>query len=58
MLLVAGALATTLALFVGYYAALLTRRFGLDPDNYSIPTVTSTMDLLGSLCLSVALIGV
>ncbi len=52
----AGLVATTLTLIVGYYAAQATVRFGLDPDNHSLPLVTSSMDLLGSLCLTSAII--
>ena len=40
---------------VGYYAATTTFRFGLDPDNHTIPLVTSGMDLMGVICLVVAL---
>jgi len=49
--LVAGAIATTGAVFVAYYSAVISYRFGLDPDNYGIPVVTSTMDLVGALAL-------
>ncbi len=54
-ILAAGVLTCTLALFVGYYMAFISLRFGLDPDNYSIPVVTSTMDLLGVLCFTAVL---
>jgi mgtE-like transporter len=50
-----GMLATLLASIIGYYAAVLTFRFGFDPDNHTIPIVTSGMDLLGMICLVVAL---
>jgi mgtE-like transporter len=53
--LVGGLLATLLAAVIGYYAATTTYRFGLDPDNHTIPLVTSGMDLLGVICLVVAL---
>lgn len=46
-----GLLAVGILFVVGYYAATASYRFGLDPDNVSIPIVTSTMDFLGILCL-------
>jgi mgtE-like transporter len=54
-----GFFATVFASAVGYVAAVLTHRFGLDPDNHSIPIVTSTLDLLGafSFILAVVLLG-
>lgn len=51
-----GMLATLLASIIGYYAAILAHRFGFDPDNHTIPLVTSGMDLMGVICLVVALI--
>ena len=56
VVMVGGMLATLLASVIGYYAAILTYRFGLDPDNHTIPLVTSGMDLLGVICLVVALV--
>jgi len=55
-----GLLATVLLFVVAYSAAAGTFRFGLDPDNYGIPIVTATMDLLGVLCLvaAIAFLGV
>jgi mgtE-like transporter len=50
-----GILATLIAAVIGYYAATTTYRFGFDPDNHTIPLVTSGMDLLGVICLVVAL---
>jgi mgtE-like transporter len=44
-----GLLATTFAVFVAYYTAILTFRMGLDPDNFGIPIVTSAIDLFGSV---------
>lgn len=49
------AISTTVALLLGYYTALVSNRFGLDPDNHGIPVVTSTMDLLGVIALAIAL---
>ena len=51
-----GILATLVACLIGYYAATTTYRFGFDPDNHTIPLVTSGMDLLGVICLVIALI--
>lgn len=45
--LVAGMMATLITIVVGYYIAILTSRFGLDPDNHSVPIITSAMDLAG-----------
>lgn len=53
--LAGGLLATLIAAFIGYYAATATYRFGFDPDNHTIPLVTSGMDLLGVICLVAAL---
>ena len=53
--LVAGLAATAIVLVVSYYVAILTARFGLDPDNQSVPVITSVMDLSGVLCLLVVL---
>jgi mgtE-like transporter len=59
VVMLAGLLATTLANFVAYFGALLTFRFGLDPDNFGIPLVSSASDLLGaaSLILAIVLLG-
>jgi mgtE-like transporter len=54
--LVGGMMATLVASVIGYYAAITTYRFGLDPDNHTIPLVTSGMDLLGVICLVIALV--
>jgi mgtE-like transporter len=50
-LLSGGLIATGLLFLVAYYAATASFRFGLDPDNSSIPIVSSSMDFLGILCL-------
>jgi mgtE-like transporter len=56
VVLFGGLLATALAALIGYYAAIAAYRFGFDPDNHTIPLVTSGMDLLGVICLVVALV--
>jgi mgtE-like transporter len=57
--LVGGLLATTFAVGIAYYGAVLAVRLGLDPDNHGIPLITSSMDLIGAfaLILAVALVG-
>jgi mgtE-like transporter len=40
---------------VAYYTAAATYRVGLDPDNFGLPTITSSMDLLGVICVVLAL---
>jgi mgtE-like transporter len=51
----AGLLVTLLTAFVAYYSAAATYRVGLDPDNHGLPTITSSMDLLGVVCVVLAL---
>jgi len=43
----AGLLVLPVTLVVGYYVAVLTTRFGLDPYNHGVPTITATLDLTG-----------
>jgi len=45
--LLAGLLVTPLTVLSGYYLAIVTYRFGLDPDNQGVPIITSVMDLAG-----------
>jgi len=45
--LVAGILVTPITIGAGYYLAVVTYRFGLDPDNQGVPIITSVMDLAG-----------
>ncbi|HEY7105019.1 MAG TPA: magnesium transporter [Acidimicrobiia bacterium] len=54
--MLAGAVATTFAVLVGFYGAVTTYRLGLDPDNHGIPIVTSSLDLLGALALILAIV--
>lgn len=51
-----GLLAVAVASVIGYYAAVFTFRLRLDPDNHTVPLVTSGMDLLGAICLVAALV--
>jgi mgtE-like transporter len=43
----AGVIVTPIMLVAGYYLAIGTFRFGLDPDDQSVPIITSVMDLAG-----------
>jgi mgtE-like transporter len=45
--LLAGLLVMPVTLVVGYYVAVLTARFGMDPDNTGVPIITSALDLAG-----------
>jgi mgtE-like transporter len=54
--MLAGFLGLVVAMVIGYYAAIVTYRFGFDPDNHTIPLVTSGMDLVGVICLVIALV--
>jgi mgtE-like transporter len=54
--LLAGLLATTASVVVGFYAAVASYRLGLDPDNHAVPMVTSSLDLLGALSLILAIL--
>jgi mgtE-like transporter len=53
--LLAGMIATAMAIVVAYYVAILTARFGLDPDNHSVPIITSVMDLSGVIAFLLVL---
>lgn len=45
--MLAGSLTLPLMLVVSYGLAVVTTRFGLDPDDHGVPIVTSVMDLAG-----------
>lgn len=55
-----GAVATTVAVLVAYYSTIAAVRFGLDPDTYGIPLVTSSLDLAGAFTfiLAIELLGI
>jgi mgtE-like transporter len=53
--LLVGLLATIVAVVVGYLIAVMSFRFRLDPDNQSVPIITSVMDLAGVICFLVVL---
>jgi Permease, similar to cation transporters len=52
----AGVMVTVAAVVVAYYGAAAAYRFGLDPDNFGIPAVTSSLDLLGAFSIVLALV--
>lgn len=54
VVLLAGLFALPVLGLTAYAAAAVSFRFGFDPDNYGIPIVTATMDLIGVLCLLAA----
>ena len=45
--ILSGLVVTPITLVASYYLAIGTFRFGLDPDNQSVPIITSVMDLTG-----------
>ena len=51
-----GLLATASVVVVAYYATVVAVRFGLDPDTYGIPMVTSTLDFVGAFALILAIV--
>jgi mgtE-like transporter len=54
--MLAGVIATTFAVLVGFYGAVAAYRLGLDPDNHGIPIVTSSLDLLGAFALILVIV--
>lgn len=52
--LIGGLLCATFLNFFTYYVAVAAFTFGLDPDNECIPITTSTMDVIGVLCILLA----
>jgi mgtE-like transporter len=53
--LLAGLILTPITILAGYYLAIGTYRFGLDPDNQSVPIITSVMDLAGVACILIVM---
>lgn len=53
--LVGGAAVMAIVITVAYYGTIAAVRLHLDPDNYGIPLVTSTIDLAGTFTLLTAL---
>ena len=48
---VAGVLVITVMNLIGYYTAVFSYRMGYDPDNFGVPVVTSSIDLVGATAL-------
>ena len=57
-LVLGGLLATVFVVVVAYYATVVAVRFGLDPDTYGIPMVTSSLDFVGAFTLILAIVAV
>jgi mgtE-like transporter len=53
--LLGGILCTAFLNLASYYIAILSFKFGLDPDNDTIPLITSLTDVVGVLCLLFAI---
>ncbi|HJJ35972.1 MAG TPA: magnesium transporter [Methanocorpusculum sp.] len=53
--LIAGLLVVTVMNLLGYYTAAITYRIGLDPDNFGVPVVTSSIDLIGASAILVVM---
>jgi mgtE-like transporter len=49
--LVAGLIVLTMVTFFAYLTASMSFRYGLDPDNFGIPVITSIIDLMGAAVL-------
>ncbi|MEZ5165218.1 MAG: magnesium transporter [Acidimicrobiales bacterium] len=55
---VGGLIATVFVGLVAYYVTIVAVRFGLDPDTYGIPMVTSALDFVGAFALILAIVAV
>jgi mgtE-like transporter len=53
---IAGSIATLFVVVVAYYTTMGSFRFGLDPDTYGIPVVTSSLDLVGAFTVILAMV--
>ncbi len=56
--LLGGSLAIIMVTVIAYYSTMAAFRFGLDPDTYGIPMVTSSLDLVGAFTLVIAMVAV
>ena len=56
--MLAGLVATVFVILVAYLTTMAAFRFGLDPDTYGIPVVTSSLDLVGAFTLILAMVAV
>ena len=53
--LLGGVIATCVVSFTAYYGTMASVRLGVDPDTYGITMVTSVVDLMGALSLTLAI---
>lgn len=53
--LIAGIIVITVMNILGYYTAVIAYRIGFDPDNFGVPVVTSSIDLIGATALIVVM---
>ena len=53
---IAGSIVTLFVVVVAYYTTMGSFRFGLDPDTYGIPVVTSSLDLVGAFTVILAMV--
>ena len=53
---IAGSIVTVFVVAVAYYTTMGSFRFGLDPDTYGIPIVTSSLDLVGAFTVILAMV--
>lgn len=56
--LVGGVVAVAFVLAVAYYGTVAAFRFGVDPDTYGIPVVTSSVDFAGAFALVLAIVAI
>jgi mgtE-like transporter len=52
----AGFVTVTILNFISYYVAIYAYKFGLDPDDHSIPLTSSAIDAIGAISLMVMII--
>jgi len=56
--LLGGGIATVFVMAIAYYSTIIAVRFGLDPDTFGIPIVTSSLDFVGAFAVILALVAV
>lgn len=54
--MIGGLLAMAFVVLMAYYGTLAAVRLGVDPDNYGIPLVSSSIDLIGAFTLILAVV--
>ena len=52
----AGLITVTVLNFISYYVAIYAYKFGLDPDDHSIPLTSSAIDAVGAISLMIMII--